>query len=47
VLVKEGDLHNDVAVFLNRLSDYLFMAARVAAKRMDAEEVVYKKAPVV
>lgn len=34
-----------MAIFLNRLSDYLFMAARVAALRTGAAEVVYKKAP--
>ena len=42
-LVRDGEITSDVAVFLNRLSDYLFMAARVAAKRVGAEEVVYKK----
>lgn len=42
-LVRDGQLDASVAVFLNRLSDYLFMAARVAAKRSGKEEVVYKK----
>jgi cob(I)alamin adenosyltransferase len=30
-------------VFLNRLSDYLFTAARLVAKSQGQEEVTYKK----
>jgi len=33
----------DVQKFLNRLSDYLFMAARFAAKMEGKEEVIYQK----
>lgn len=43
-LVKDGHLQPDVAVFMNRLSDYLFVAARYAASKAKAEEEIYKKA---
>jgi cob(I)alamin adenosyltransferase len=42
-LVKEGQVAQDVAVYLNRLSDYLFVAARFAAMRAEKDEQVYKK----
>ncbi len=42
-LVKEGQLPAEVAIFLNRLSDYLFVAARYAASVSGSEEQVYKK----
>jgi hypothetical protein len=42
-LVSEGRLAADVAVYVNRLSDYLFVAARYAAMRAGADEAVYKK----
>ena len=35
-----------VAVYLNRLSDYLFVAARFAARRIGEEDAVYQKARV-
>ncbi|RYG50015.1 hypothetical protein EON66_12320, partial [archaeon] len=38
-----GDVPRSVTVFLNRLSDYLFVAARFAALRAGATEFVYKK----
>ena len=43
-LVESGDCEVSVAVFLNRLSDFLFMAARFTAKQAGREEVQYKKA---
>ena len=42
-LVRDGQLAADVAVFLNRLSDYLFVAARFAALKSGSKEEVYKK----
>ncbi len=41
--MREGQLDGDVAVFLNRLSDYLFVAARYAALKSGSVEEVYKK----
>jgi ATP:cob(I)alamin adenosyltransferase len=43
-LVRFGSLPVGVQVYLNRLSDYLFVAARFAAMRGGAVEAVYKKA---
>lgn len=43
-LARGGDVEPPVLVFLNRLSDWLFAAARTAAKAEGREEVVYKKA---
>lgn len=42
-LIEKESVHQDVGIFLNRLSDYLFTAARMAAKRAKKEEVCYKK----
>lgn len=42
-LARGGGTDEAVAVFLNRLSDYLFTAARIAAKRAGKSEVTYKK----
>ena len=42
-LARDGHVGQNVAVFINRLSDYLFVAARYAAMRAGAEENVYKK----
>lgn len=44
VLVRDGDLKSEVAVYVNRLSDYLFVAARYAALKSDAVEQIYAKA---
>ena len=44
---EEGDIEVvEIAVrhFLNRLSDYLFVAARFAAHKAGREETVYQKA---
>ena len=42
-LVRGGSTDGTVATYLNRLSDYLFTAARIAAKRSNKPEVTYKK----
>ena len=42
-LVREENIQTEVCVFMNRLSDYLFTAARFAARQAEEEEVVYKK----
>ena len=42
-LVSDGIVEKSVGVYLNRLSDYLFVAARYAAKAQGEEEIVYKK----
>ena len=43
-LVREELTDAAVAVYLNRLSDYLFMAARYAAKQAGEPETVWVKA---
>jgi ATP:cob(I)alamin adenosyltransferase len=42
-LIREDMLQEEVGQYVNRLSDYLFTAARVAAKAAHKTEVVYKK----
>ena len=46
-LVREETTERSVHIYLNRLSDYLFTAARYAALREGKTEVVYKKAKAV
>jgi len=43
-LVREGDVDASAGVYLNRLSDYLFVAARFAALHGGHVETPYKKA---
>jgi len=43
-LARDGQLERSVVIFLNRLSDYLFTAARYAALKAGKPEVAYKKA---
>lgn len=45
-LVREGDLDSGVSKYVNRLSDYLFVAARFAAAKAGKAEQVYKKVAV-
>lgn len=45
-LGRHGAAPDAVVVFLNRLSDFCFVAARYAALKAGAEETVWKKAPV-
>ena len=40
---REGLVQETVAVYLNRLSDFLFVAARFATQKTGGEEVRYKK----
>ncbi|XP_040051845.2 corrinoid adenosyltransferase MMAB [Gasterosteus aculeatus] len=42
-IVRSGEADPDVAKFLNRLSDYLFTAARYAAKKEGNEAKIYKR----
>ena len=43
-LCIDGECDGSTAIFLNRLSDYLFVGARFAALKNGEEEVAYKKA---
>ncbi|KAI8379351.1 Adenosylcobalamin biosynthesis, ATP:cob(I)alamin adenosyltransferase-like protein [Radiomyces spectabilis] len=42
-LIREGLCDPEVGIFLNRLSDFLFNCARLAAKRQGKSEIIYKK----
>ncbi|XP_061672608.1 corrinoid adenosyltransferase [Syngnathoides biaculeatus] len=42
-IVRSGEADPDVARFLNRLSDYLFTAARYAALKENNKEIIYKR----
>eukprot|EP01119_Soliformovum_irregulare_P006534 TRINITY_DN1864_c0_g1_i4.p1 TRINITY_DN1864_c0_g1~~TRINITY_DN1864_c0_g1_i4.p1 ORF type:complete len:138 (+),score=25.15 TRINITY_DN1864_c0_g1_i4:274-687(+) len=41
--VHDEDLEESVAIFLNRLSDFLFVCARYAAMQDGKPETIYKK----
>jgi len=43
-LCLDGECDENVAVYINRLSDYLFVSARFVALRSGVGDVVYKKA---
>lgn len=42
-LLSSGDLDTQVGIYINRLSDFLFMLARLIAMREGKPETVYKK----
>lgn len=44
-LIKSGQTDAEVGKYLNRLSDYLFVASRFAAKVEGRKETIWKKAP--
>lgn len=43
LLVRGGECESEVGIYLNRLSDYLFVAARYASLRSGHDEVSYQK----
>ncbi|KAK7505973.1 hypothetical protein BaRGS_00002695 [Batillaria attramentaria] len=42
-LVREGEIDQETYRFMNRLSDYLFSAARFAAMKEGKEEMIYRR----
>jgi len=44
-LVEEGEVDQEVIKYVNRLSDFLFVAARLAAKLDAKEETIYSRPP--
>ncbi|XXQ29719.1 Cobalamin adenosyltransferase-like domain-containing protein [Plasmodiophora brassicae] len=42
-VIQDGDCDRSVGMFVNRLSDYLFVAARTAAHALGVPETTYKK----
>ena len=42
-LVRVGSVEPEVGFYMNRLSDYLFMAARAAAQQNGHPEILWKK----
>ena len=42
-LCLDGECDESTAIYLNRLSDYLFMGARFASVRLGQADVVYQK----
>ncbi|QDZ20528.1 Cobalamin adenosyltransferase [Chloropicon primus] len=42
-LIRKENIQKEVGQYMNRLSDYLFTAARIAAKKAGKEEVIYRK----
>ena len=43
-LVAEEQVDNEVAIYLNRLSDFLFVASRYAAFKEGKTEIIWRKA---
>jgi len=43
-LIKSGQTDEEVGRYLNRLSDFLFVASRTAAKVEGRKETIWKKA---
>jgi cob(I)alamin adenosyltransferase len=44
-LVRDGHLHKEVLIYLNRLSDFLFIVSRIAAKLDKRTESIYIPKP--
>jgi cob(I)alamin adenosyltransferase len=42
-LVQAGEIDNEALIYLNRLSDYLFVLARYATKHDQREETIYMR----
>ena len=42
-LRRNGDVSDAVSIYMNRLSDFLFVAARFAAQHEQKQEIVYQK----
>ena len=42
-ILERGDIHNDVYKYVNRLSDFLFTAARFAANFEGKDEFIYQR----
>mmetsp|Transcript_24829 Transcript_24829/g.98132 ORF Transcript_24829/g.98132 Transcript_24829/m.98132 type:complete len:217 (-) Transcript_24829:1628-2278(-) len=42
-LVRESQLNGEVAIYFNRLSDYLFVAARYVAHSTKHQDLIYRK----
>jgi cob(I)alamin adenosyltransferase len=45
-LIREGECSRIVGKYINRLSDFLFVLARVASAKVGCEETIYKKSMV-
>ena len=45
ILKRNNELQDSVSIYINRLSDFLFVAARHASHFESKPEVAYKKAP--
>ena len=42
-MVQSGEIHPEVGRYLNRPSDFLFVASRVAAAREGTKEILWRK----
>eukprot|EP01103_Thecamoeba_quadrilineata_P015423 TRINITY_DN4873_c0_g1_i4.p1 TRINITY_DN4873_c0_g1~~TRINITY_DN4873_c0_g1_i4.p1 ORF type:complete len:128 (-),score=17.01 TRINITY_DN4873_c0_g1_i4:85-468(-) len=46
-LQRDNTVSDNVPIFINRLSDFFFVAARYAAHKENATETIYQRVPVV